>query len=154
MRTARTLTVHGGGVCPGGCLPPWGWRYMPRGCLPGGLPGEGVVVCLGGSAWAGVCPGGGGDLPGGSAQGGVCQRGVCSERGSLLGGTMWPIPWCIWCYLYAASTPTETQHQCSCLYSAGPLHDGIPPTVDRMTHMCKNITFPQTLFAGGNYDLR
>ena len=24
------------------------------------------------------------------------------------------------------------------------------PPVDRMTHTCKNITFPQTLFAGGN----
>ena len=25
-----------------------------------------------------------------------------------------------------------------------------PPHMDRMTHMCKNITFPQTSFAGGN----
>ena len=27
-----------------------------------------------------------------------------------------------------------------------------PPPVDRMTHTCKNITLPQTSFAGGNKD--
>ena len=27
------------------------------------------------------------------------------------------------------------------------------PTVNRMTHRCKNITFPQTSFAGGNESL-
>ena len=29
------------------------------------------------------------------------------------------------------------------------LHDGIHPPVNRMTHRCKNITLPQTSFAGG-----
>ena len=27
---------------------------------------------------------------------------------------------------------------------------GTPPPVNRMTNMCKNITLPQTSFAGGN----
>ena len=31
------------------------------------------------------------------------------------------------------------------------MHAGKPtPTVNRMTHRCKNITLPQTSFAGGN----
>ena len=30
--------------------------------------------------------------------------------------------------------------------------DPPPPPVDRMTHACENITLPQTLFAGGNYN--
>ena len=34
---------------------------------------------------------------------------------------------------------------------SAPLHAGIhPPPVDRMTDRCKNITLPQTSFAGGN----
>ena len=33
-----------------------------------------------------------------------------SQGGLLPGGVMWPIPSYIWCYLYAASTPTECQH--------------------------------------------
>ena len=103
MRTARWLTiVGGGGACPGGCL--------PGGCLLGG---------------------------------------VCLPRG----GVMWPIPSCIWCYLYAASTPTECRHLCSSLYSVTQVHAGIPthlPPVNRMTNRCKNITLPQTSFAGGN----
>ena len=32
-----------------------------------------------------------------------------------------------------------------------PVHAGKPPPVNRMTHWCKNITFPQTSFAGGKY---
>ena len=32
-------------------------------------------------------------------------------------------------------------------------HAGIPhPPVNRMTNRCKNITLPQTSFAGGNYE--
>ena len=58
MRTARTLTVHGGvsargGVCPGGFC----WGVCPGGCLPGGVPAQGGVSAQG-SAWGGVCPGG------------------------------------------------------------------------------------------------
>ena len=90
MRTARSLTIGGGG-----------------GCLPRGV----------------------------SAQGGVC-----------LGGTS-----CIWCYLYGASTPTECQHQCSCLYGVTQVRAGMRPPVDGMTDGCKNITLPQTSFAGGKY---
>ena len=49
-------------------------------------------------------------LPLGGLPPGVCLQGV---------STMWPIPWCIWCYLYTVPIPTESKHQCSCLYSAG-----------------------------------
>ena len=42
------------------------------------------------------------------------------------GGVMWPISSCIWCYQYAASTPTECQHLCSSLYSVTQVHAGIP----------------------------
>ena len=71
--------------------------------------------------------------------GGVCPGGVRLE-----GGVMWPIQSCIWCYLYAASTPTECQHQCSCLYSVTQVRAGIPPSpVNRITDRCKNITLPQ-----------
>ena len=33
------------------------------------------------------------------------------------------------------------------------LHAGIQPPVDRITDTCKNITLPQTSFAGGNHQL-
>ena len=126
-----------GGVCPGGCLL---GGCLPRGVCPGGCLPRGV--CLGVSA-QGVCL-----LGGCVSAGGVCVcLGGCLPRGGVyLGGcTMWPIPWCIWCYLYAASTPTETQHQCSCLYSAGPLHDGIhtpPPCGQNDTHLWKYYLAP------------
>ena len=82
------------------------------------------------------------------AQGGACPWG-CLPRSA-----MWPIPSCIWCYLYAASTPSECQHQCSSLYSVTQLHAGILPSpVNRVTDRCKNITLPQTLFVGGNYNI-
>ena len=122
----------------GGCL--------PKGCLPGGMPASGVPAwgaCLGVSARGclpgGVCPGG--CLPGGVCLWGVPAWGCLPMGGACLGGTMWPIPSCIWCYLYASSSPTETDHQCSCLYSVwscdlwcmlGYHH----PPMDRMTDTC------------------
>ena len=117
MRTARTATM-GRGVWPGG------------GLCPGALTQGGVWP------W--------GHLPGGCLPRGVSDRGGVCPGGSAGGCTMWPIPSCIWCYLYAASSPTETHQQCSCLYSGGARHDGIhTPPVNRITDTCKNITLSQ-----------
>ena len=61
------------------------------------------------------------------------------------GGAMWPIPSCTWCYLYAASTPTETQQQWSCLYTAGWSCDlqgmlGYTPSLHRgKTDTCEKV---------------
>ena len=108
-------------VRPGGCLT-WGvsdwecltWGVSDWGCLsgvswPGGVWTEGVSDLRG--VWPGEC-----------LTWGVSDLGVVSDLGGGVwpgGCTMWPIPSCIWCYLYAASSPTETHQQCSCLYSAG-----------------------------------
>ena len=70
---------------------------------------------------------------GAPAQGGLPRR-VCPG-----GCTIWPIPSCIWCYLYAVLSPTETDHQCNCLYSVWSCdlwcmlgyHTRPSPTVDR-----------------------
>ena len=87
---------------PVGCVTPTHWSYLGR---------EGRV-CQGGACW-GVFTQGGACLEG-------CLPGECLPRGCLPRGcTMWPIPSCIWCYLYAAFSPTETHQQCSCLCSAG-----------------------------------
>ena len=83
---------------------------LPRGgtcmgwCLPRGVPAWGVP-----------------------AQGGYLPGGCLLMRVPGWGCVIWPIPSCIWCYLYAASTPTECQHQCSCLYSVSQVHAGIHP---------------------------
>ena len=66
---------------------------------------------------------------------------------------MWPIPSCIWCYLYVVPAPTETEEQCSCLYNAGHVtwrsmlgYTPHPPLwTEFLTHTCENITFPQLL---------
>ena len=60
------------------------------------------------------------NISGGSAQGGVCPKGCLPGGG------------------YAASAPTETQQQCSCLYTAAWSCDlqgmlGYLPPVDRQT---------------------
>ena len=88
-----------------------------------------------------------------SAWGGVCPGGVCLPKGC----TMWPIPSCIWCYLYAVPAPTETEEQCSCLYSAGHvtwqgmLGYSPPPPVDRIFDTCLwKHYLPATTVAGGN----
>ena len=66
------------------------------------------------------------------------------------GCAMWPIPSCIWCYLYTVPAPTETEEQCSCLYSGGHVTwqgmMGYPPSwTEFLTYACENITFPQLL---------
>ena len=93
----------------------------------------------------------GGSAPGGLLQGGLLWRGI-----------IWPIPSCIWCYLYAASTSTETHQQCSCLYAAGWSCDlqgmlGYHPPLswtEFLTHVYENIALPQTSFAGGKNNNR
>ena len=100
---------------------------IPVGCVPpvhwpsgGGLPAGGVP------AWGGVPPRGctcRGDLLGGC----TCQGGVPARGGDLPGGV-----------------PTQ----------GIPGQGGVPaqvppPPVNRMTDKCKNITLPQTSFAGG-----
>ena len=62
------------------------------------------------------------------SQGGVCSGGVCSRGMSAPGG--------------------------ACLLSRGVSQHAMrqtPSPVNRMTDRCKNITLPQTSFAGGNY---
>ena len=78
---------------------------------------------MGGSAWL-VCPEGGGvSASGGSASREVCQ-GKSASGGSAMGGGSAPRGVCLWgCWA--------------------------DPPVNRMTHRCKNITLPQTSFAGG-----
>ena len=76
----------------------------------------GVYLPEGVPTWGVYLPRGYLSGTGGTGPGGACP-----------GGVMWPIPSCIWCYLYAASTPTECQHQCSCLYSVTQVHGRIQP---------------------------
>ena len=74
------------------------------------------------------------------------------------GGPMWPIPWFIWCYLFALQTPTDGSGLMQLLiYTAAPVHHGKvtwdPPRVgqtDWQTNTTENITFPHTTYAGGN----
>ena len=70
-------------------------------------------------------------------RGDVCSRGV-----SAPGGGVWGVcsqgGVCSWGW--GVSAPGGLLPACT---------EADPP-VDRMTHMCKNITFLQTLFAGGN----
>ena len=122
MRTARLLPVSPSMHYGGGCL------------LGGGVCSGGGGVC----SWVGVCLWSGGCLFQGvsaSGLGGVCSRGVSA-------------PWGVWGGVCSGGV---------CLWSRGGLllgvypcmHWGRPPPVNRMTDRCKNITLPQTSFAGG-----
>ena len=148
MRTARLLTVSQHALCrgcvpPKGCVPA-GWCvpaegctclgavYLPRGVyLPGGVPAQGVYLlgrvghtCQGVSAPGGVC------LP---LVPGVSAPGWCLPLvlgGLLLGGHLPLVPGGL---LLGGVYPN--------------MQWGRPP-VNRMTNRCKNITLPQTSFAG------
>ena len=106
-----------------------------------------------------------------SAPGGVCSQGVYLPGETCLGGvpaqgcTMWPVPSYIWCYPYAAPSPTETHQQCSCLYIYCWLvmwpasHAGIlPPTpphpppqwTEFLTQASENITLTNFVAGGKN----
>ena len=115
MRTARTLTVHGGVyLVPGGVLSPGGT------CLPrGGVSAQGRCVCL---------------------PRGVSARGVpCDLSHDAFDVT---------CMLPPHQLRPNTSAAAYIVLAHCIM--GYTPPVDRMTHTCKNITFPQTLFAGGN----
>ena len=45
-----------------------------------------------------------------------------------------PFPSCIWTYLSAVFSPTETEHLCSCLYTTLPVHVGIGHMVTTPPH--------------------
>ena len=101
----------------------------PGGGVPGPgrylVWGEGVYLVLEGVPGPGVYL----VLVGGY----LVQGCVPGPGGTWLGGT-----WSLGGYLLQGGVPAP----------GGYLLRYSPP-VDRMTHTCKNITFPQTLFAGG-----
>ena len=73
---------------------------------------------------------------GGVCSGGpVCSQGVSGPRGCLLQGGVWS---------QGVSAPRE----CGI-----PVCTEADTPVNRMTNRCKNITLPQTSFAGGKYHL-
>ena len=123
MRTARTLTVHGG-CLPRGCLLGGGGGCLPEGCLPRGV-----------SAW-----------------GVFAQGGICLGVGCLPGGVPCDLShdaFDVTCMLPPHQLRPNTS-AAAYIVLAHCMMGYTPPPVDRMTHTCKNITFPQTLFAGGN----
>ena len=151
MRTARVLTVSPSMLCVGAVyLVPGG--YLVGGCTwslggctwsqrgvpgprrvsdlgvsdPRGVPGPGgVYLILGGCTWSQGAPG-----PGGCTWSGGCT----SSWGCTwsLGGVPGP---------GGAPGPGGVPGAGGVRYS---------PSVNRMTNRCKNITLPQTSFAGGN----
>ena len=96
------FSIPGGGFSIRGDSPSWGVSIQKG---EGGSPSQGGL-----------------HLETGSLSRGVSIWGGCPSGGDV----MWPIPSCIWCYLFAASTPTEWQHLCSSLYSVTQVHAGIP----------------------------
>ena len=123
MRTTPLLMYPGEGVCLGVCI---------LGGLHGGSVSRGVYLV--GSAWGGLHPGGlprgiciQGGLPSGGLPGRSSSRGVC--LGGLASSGVFPLV-CLW-------------------WGVGQTH----PTLNRMTHTCKNITLPQTLFASSNNNI-
>ena len=122
MCTARVLTVSPSMLCAGG-----GVFSGERGLLPG--------VSSGGSLWGGRSPLGEG-LLWGSPPRDLLQgegRGV-SSWGLLWGDLLWGVPSWVEGLLRGVSQHALRQ----------------TPPVNRMTNRCKNITLPQTSFAGGN----
>ena len=127
-----------GGSSSGGVLP------NPGGSASGGRSAQPMGVCPVGSASRGV-----------SAQPrGVCiQGGVCPTQGDLPnpGGVCPTQRVCIWGVCLGWSASRDSAQPPSGLPMEG-LGRPLSP-VNRMTHRCKNITLPQTSFAGGNYSL-
>ena len=134
MPTSRSLTVCRS-LLPGVVSAQGGGRSAPRGVSAlGGVCSWGVCLLWGVSAPRGclllgvvsalrVSAVGGCLLPGGvSALGGVCpRRGVCSGGYLLLGGGL------------LRGEGVVSQHALR----------QTPPTVNRITHTCKNITLAQ-----------
>ena len=96
----------------------------------------------------GVCP------EGVSAQGCLPRGGQCLPGGRclLLGGcAMWPIPSCIWCYLYAVPAQLRLKSNAAA-YIVVAMWPGkacwdtsLPLWTEFLTQACDNITFPQLL---------
>ena len=111
---------------PVGCVPPACCPYLPACTAPGGCtwsPGGWGVPGLGGCTWS---------------QGGVPGRGgVYLVRG------------CTWSGGHTWSWGVYLVWGCTCPGGGGYLPRYSPP-VNRMTNRCKNISLPQTSFAGGN----
>ena len=92
----------------------------------------------------GFCPTPGGLHPGGSAQPqGVCIWGVCPNLGGVCPtlGVLHP---------GVCPTPGGLHRGGSASRGDVGKTPSPSPPVNRMTHRCKNITLPQTSFAGGN----
>ena len=128
-------------LVPGGVPGPRRGVYLVQGgvpgpgrvyLVPGGVPGPRRGVYLvpgGGCTWSrGVCvPGPGGCVPG--------PRGVYLVPGGYL----------VWGVYLVWGECTWSREGYLVRYS--------PPPVNRMTNRCKNITLPQTSFAGGKYSI-
>ena len=125
MRTTRLIDHIWGGVCPGGVCP---GGCLPRGCLSRGLSVQGA--CLPG----GVCPGG------------VCPGGVPCRLSHHAFDVTCILSWHQLRLITSAAVYIVSGH-----VTCGASWDTQFPPVDRMTDTCKNITFSQTLFAGGKY---
>ena len=166
-----------GGVCSQVCLLPG--VSAPRGVCsqgsvsgPRGVSARGVYLVLGGVCSWGVylVPGGGCNWSRGgvSAPGGVCSwGGVPGPRGCLLWG-LYLVPG--GCLVKGGGVVVSALGGVpgpgGCTWSQGVSAPGVsapcrdvpglrgdqvlPPPVNRMTNRCKNITLPQTSFAGGN----
>ena len=158
MRTARLLPVspwsgEGGVPCLGGG---GGGVYL----VPGGVPDLGDVPGLGGVPGLGVylvrgCTWSQGGVPG--PEGCTWSQGV-----NLVWGVY--LVWVRWVYLvqgvYLVRGCTWSW---GCIWSGGwgvPCPGGdcscpgtLPSPMNRMIDMCKNITLPQTSFAGGNKEI-
>ena len=127
MRTARSLTVSPS-ICGGG------------GAWQGGMVGRGHAW------WRGMC-GRGACMEGGVHGRGVAcmaREGICGKGGGI-------------CARGGASVVGKGHAWQRCMHGRGACVAGghachtRPPPVDRMTDGCKNITYPQTSFAGGKY---
>ena len=165
MRTARSSSHRGGGVwysCPWisplgvsldliPWISPWVWVLswtpwisplgvgldliplnFPLGCGPGSDPPQ-FPPWVWAWIWSpSISPLGVGLEEGSPWQGGLPGR----------GGTMWPIPSCIWYYIWCLHTNWDSTPVQLLIY-CWPLHDGIttPPWTEWLTDRCKNITF-------------
>ena len=107
--------------------------YLPRGCtcpdgvyLPGGLYLPGGIP-----AWGVYMPRGGVYLQGNLPRGCTCLGGVPAQ---------------------GEGCTCPAGHTCQGVFlPRGGTCQGTHPPVNKMTDRCKNITLPQTLFAGGKY---
>ena len=153
MRTARVLTVSPSMLCTGGCTWSRGVSAPGGGCawsggmylVLGGVPGLGVYLVPGGCTWSrGGVPGPGEVylVPGGAPGPRGC---TWSWGGTWSGG-------CTWSGVYLVPGVGGSVCSRGCTWSQGVGGVRYSPPVNRMTNRCKNITLPQTSFAGGkNY---